>query len=147
MKYEVLPMPRTTLGDGTVADVMHPGVVTCSYATPLATVARMMTLHRIHAVVVYGDGDMDPGDTNRIWGVVSDLDIVAAAVGEGAFSDKNAGAAAREPIVFVAADDPLERAAQLMTDHRTSHLLVVGNELAIPVGVISSLDLAGVLAK
>jgi CBS-domain-containing membrane protein len=73
MKHEVLPMPRATLRGGTVADVMHPGVVTCSYATPLATVARMMTLHRIHAVVVYGDGDMDPGDTNRIWGVVSDL--------------------------------------------------------------------------
>jgi ABC-type multidrug transport system ATPase subunit/CBS domain-containing protein len=147
MKHEVLPVPRATLGGGTVADVMHPGVVTCSYATPLATVARMMTLHRIHAVVVYRDGDMDPGDTNRFWGVVSDLDVVSAAVAEGEFSGKSAGAAAHEPIVFVAADDPLERAAQLMTDHRISHLLVVGNELAIPVGVISSLDLAGVLAQ
>jgi CBS domain-containing protein len=41
----------------------------------------------------------------------------------------------------------LERAARLMTDHRISHLLVVRDELAIPVGVISSLDLAGVLAQ
>src|SRR5690349_11632178 len=54
MKPELLPAPRATLAGGTVADAMHPGVVTCSYATPLATVARMPAVHRID---VGGDED------------------------------------------------------------------------------------------
>jgi CBS domain-containing protein len=146
MKPDLLPAAHATLADGTVADAMHPGVVTCSYATPLATVARMMAHHRIHAVVVYGDSDVDPGDTTRFWGVVSDLDLVSAAIDGDGFADRAAGEAAGEPVVFVAAHDPLARAARLMAEHRVSHLLVVDDELVVPLGVISSLDLAGVLA-
>ena len=40
----------------------------------------------------------------------------------------------------------LERAARLMADHRVSHLLVIGRECEVLVGVLSTLDLAGVLA-
>jgi drug/metabolite transporter (DMT)-like permease len=52
---------------------MNPGVLTCAPATTLRDVARMMSMHRIHAVVVLGN---DSG--LRPWGVVSDLDLVGA---------------------------------------------------------------------
>ena len=68
----------------TVADVMHRGVVTCSPTTSLVTVAREMAAHRIHCVVVRTQ------DTDALWGVVSDLDLVAAAAL--GFTDGDAGA-------------------------------------------------------
>ena len=39
----------------TVAYAMHPGVVTCPVETPLPTVARMMAMYRIHAVIVFSE--------------------------------------------------------------------------------------------
>jgi CBS domain-containing protein len=48
--------------------------------------------------------------------------------------------------VSVAADDSLERAAQLMAEHEVSHLVVIQPHSGPPVGVLSALDLAGVLA-
>ena len=36
----------------TVADAMHRGIVTCDVDAPLGAVARMMSAHRIHCVVV-----------------------------------------------------------------------------------------------
>ena len=69
----------TSLESTTVADVMHRGVVTCSPTTSLVTVARKMAAHRIHCVVVREN------DTDAVWGVVSALDLVAAAaLGAGA---------------------------------------------------------------
>lgn len=41
--------------------------------------------------------------------------------------------------------EPLERAAQLMVKHRLAHLLVMGPG-EMPIGVISTLDVAGAIA-
>lgn len=142
-----LPLARVTLGNGTVADAMHPGVLSCSVRTPLSRVARMMVLYRIHAVVVYSEEDADPGDTTRFWGVVADLDIAAAAAAGEDFETVTAGQAARTPVVHVTPNDSLVRAAELMTMHKAAHLLVVTPEFEAPVGVISALDLAGVVAS
>lgn len=60
------------LDHAVVADVMHPGVVSCPPETDLVTVARMMASHHIHAVVVSGE--------QLEWGLISDLDLVAAAL-------------------------------------------------------------------
>jgi CBS domain-containing protein len=141
-----IPRRRTALGSRRVADAMHPGVLTCSFETPLPRVAEMMAQHRIHAVVVYLDGDEDPGDTTRFWGVVSDLDLVGAAVTE-RFPRTTAGSAAITPVVLVAVDEPLERAAQLMIENGLSHLIVVEAQSEVPLGVISTLDLARALAE
>lgn len=42
-------------------------------------------------------------------------------------------------------DEPLERAAQLMVEHQLTHLLVTG-PAGMPVGVLSTLDVAGAIA-
>jgi CBS domain-containing protein len=121
----------------TVADVMHRGIVTCSPTTSLLTVAREMAAHRIHCVVVRTESADGP------WSVVSDLDLVAAAALGAA--DAVAGAAAATPAVMVRTEDGLRRAMQLMAEHQVTHLVVV-DQHGRPKGVISTLDVADVLA-
>jgi CBS domain-containing protein len=125
------------LTTGTVGDAMTPGILTCLPVTPLRVVARMMAGHRVHAIVVFGND-------NRLlpWGVVSDLDLVGA-IGTHAI----AGAVAGSPVVTVTPDDSLLCAAQLMREHSTAHLIVIADEASpLPIGILSSLDLARALA-
>jgi len=53
--------------------------------------------------------------------------------------------AANEPLA-VSADERLHRAAQLMTEHGVSHLIVLDAAGGFPVGVLSTLDVASVYA-
>ena len=132
-------MPRYE--NATVADVMRHGVITCSPDTPLRTIARMMSSYHVHAVVVTeddGEGGRSP------WGVVSDADVLGAAH-EGC-EELTAGQISRTPAVLVAPADSLAHAAELMRAHRTGHLIVIVPGDSRPVGVVSTLDLAGALA-
>jgi CBS domain-containing protein len=124
-----------------VADAMHAGVISCHREAPLSAVARLMADERVHCVVVRGDEDA--GDAPP-WGVVSDLDLVAAATAR-ALDEQTAGGSAATPVVSVAPEETLERAAQLMTEHASAHLLVVDQTTMRPVGVISTLDVARAL--
>lgn len=137
-------LETTTLADKRVADAMHTGVVTCPLTTPLRQVARMMATHRIHCVVVYeADGGL-PG-TDTLWGVVSDLDLVDAAAAADV-DERTAGEAVASPLVMIPPDETLERAAQLMREYGTAHLIVVDPETVQPVGVLSTLDIAALVA-
>ena len=127
-----------------VIDVMHPGVVTCPTETPLTAVARMMTGHRIHAVVVFNE-QTDDGAGTELWGVVSDLDLIKSA-SAGEIEARTAGETAVTPVVTVDQFDTLAHAAQLMSEHEIAHLVVVGASARRPVGVLSTLDLARALA-
>jgi CBS domain-containing protein len=129
----------------TVEDAMHPGVVTCPVETPLPTVARMMATYRIHAVIVFAE-DSDDVSGAGLWGVVSDLDLVKAA-NAGDIDDRTAGGTAVTPVVLVERTDPLARAAQLMSEHEITHLVVVEPEITRPIGVLSTLDVARALAE
>ena len=124
------------LSTGTVGEAMSPGVLTCLPVTPLRVVARMMATHRVHSIVVFGaDDDVRP------WGVISDLDLVAA-IGSAA----NAGGIAASPVVTVTPEETLTHAARLMAEHSTSHLLVVASDTKLPIGVLSTLDIARAVA-
>ena len=46
----------------------------------------------------------------------------------------------------VRAEERLARAAQLMTEHEVAHLVVVHPDDGHPIGILSTLDVAGVLA-
>ena len=79
----------------------------------------------------------EPGDQN--WRLVSHMDVVAAiATGE----DVPAHEVAATEANTISAGDPLERAAQMMTEHAVSHLVVVDPSGGYPVGIISTLDVA-----
>jgi len=125
--------------DLSVADAMHRGVVTCNPDATLSTVARLLAAHRIHAVVVTPIRDADD------WRIVSDLDV-AAAFGDGSLLHTTAGATATAPTPLVGPDETLRRAAQLMRDYDTHHLIVVRRGTSRPAGVLSALDIADVVA-
>lgn len=125
-----------------VHDAMRVGIFTCPPETPLTDVARMMAKYHVHCVVVTArDAE---GESEQPWGVVSDLDLVRA--GGTDAMDRTAGGAAATELVTVTADDTLVHAAELMADHKISHLVVVEARGGRPVGVLSTLDIAGVIA-
>ena len=125
-------------------DAMHPGKISCPPETPMRTVARMMASYRVHAIVVHahGEGDLPGGDG---WGVVTDVDLVRAALDDNV-DVVTAGQVAATPALTVPSVDPLERAMQLMTDHEVTHVIVVERHSGRPIGVLSTLDVAHALA-
>ena len=128
-----------------VGEAMHPGVLTCPPETPLRDVARMMARYRVHAVVVYSDVDESEA-LPFVWGVVSDADLVAAAA-VGDVRLRTAGGSAKSPPVIIGQDDTMRHAAELMTEHHATHLLVISPERHRPLGIVSTLDVARELAR
>ena len=96
-----------------------------------------MSPNRVHAVAV-----TDQGQTGPV-GIVSDLDVVAA-VATG--TDPSALQVAAAQPLAVSADESLARAAQLMTEHALTHLVVLDATGGYPVGVLSALDIAAAYA-
>lgn len=121
-----------------VADAMHEGVLACPPETPLRAVARMMAHHRVHSLVVLGDPLRYQDE--RLWGIVSDLDLVRALGPE--MAGRTAGDIASTPLVTTGPDEPLAGAAELMAKTGAAHLVVVDPALDQPVGVLSTLDVA-----
>ena len=134
---DIEPGTPSDFEHATVADAMHSGVITCPRDAPLREVARMMAVHRVHCVVVFDERDEpEPGS---LWGIVSDL---AAGLSDGVLDERAAGEIAASPVVTVAASETLSRAAQLMAENSSAHLVAVDAETGLPVGVLSTLDLA-----
>jgi CBS domain-containing protein len=130
--------------DARVSDAMRHGVISCPPETPLVDVARMMASQHVHAVVVtrFANGqEAETGDS--AWGIVSDRTLLSA--GEGA-ADMQAGAAATTDFARVIPDDRLEDAARQMMRHHGTHAVVVDPQTHRPTGMLSSLDVAGVIA-
>jgi CBS domain-containing protein len=126
-----------------VSDFMRAGVLSCSPDTPLQTVARMMATHHVHCIAVTPSDQ--PGDPpGPPWGIVSDLDLAEAAAESESLT---AGEVCATEVVTVEPSERLERAAELMAEHETAHLVVVDPSLRIPIGVISTLDVAGAIAR
>jgi CBS domain-containing protein len=125
-------MPR--FERASVRDAMRHGLISCEAETPVRAVARMMAGYHVHAVVVALDSDA--------WGVVAAADLLHIVD-----SDRealNAGEIAATEYVTVDAETALPDAAQLMREHEVTHLIVVSD--GRPVGVLSTLDIAGALA-
>ena len=127
-----------------VSDVMTEGLISCAPSTPLRSVARLMATHRVHSVYVF-DYSPEDDDATELWGLVSDLDLVAAAWAD--VDDQTAGESAVTPLVYVSSGDDLRHAAQLMAESGVSHLAVVDPLTRRPVGVVSTLDIARAIAS
>lgn len=119
-----------------VRECMHAGIVSCSPDTPLEEVARMMGDYRVHAIAV---AELSHGRPWGAWRIVSDMDVMAAVATR---QQPTAGQVAAGAAVTVSADEGLDRAAQLMSEHHVAHLVVVDPEVHYPVGIISTLDVA-----
>jgi CBS domain-containing protein len=124
----------------TVGDAMHVGIVTCPPDAPLTMVARTMATHHVHCIAVLGVHASN--GEHLVSGTISDLDLARAAWnGE----DPDAGTLAATPAVTVDASAPLADAVGLMFECGVAHLVVTHGD-ARPVGVLSTLDIAGIVA-
>jgi CBS domain-containing protein len=117
-----------------VADVMHRGLIAYPATAPLTDVAAALVERRAHTVMVAAESG---------WAFVSDMDLVAGALrGEPA---PTAGEMASVGLAMVRFDATLELAASLVAESRAGHVVAVDGE-GFPVGVVSTLDLVGVIA-
>lgn len=141
--------PRPTaqvdrMGTTTVAELMHPGIVSCSQAATAAEVARIMAACKVHCVAVMGlsqDERRDP----LIWGIVSDLDLVGAlATPDGG---RTAADLAHQPVITARSTMSVRQGAQAMATYHVQHLVVVEPDRLMPVGVLSTLDVARYMAE
>jgi CBS domain-containing protein len=128
---------RPAFRNASVADVMTPGIITCAPDTPLRTVAELMAARSVHAVAVGGIAA-----DHLVWGVIDSLDLVRALRDPGGHGV--AESISRQPAYPIELDAPLSEAARLMDEQNVAHLVVVGGDR--PVGVISTLDIAGAAA-
>lgn len=123
----------TDLSRRRVRDAMHDGVLVCSSDTSLRAVAAMMAERRVHAIAVN-----DAQDGSQPWGIVTALDVAAAA---GLGLEATARDAVLTDVVTIASDERLDAAARAMDKHDRAHLLVVDPSSRRPVGMLSALDI------
>ena len=116
---------------------MHHGVMTCGADDSVRHVAGIMSYYRVHSVVV------STRNGGRPLGIVSDLDVTAAAA-KG--MDCTALEAATTEPVGISSDDSVQRVAQLMSERGVSHLVVLDRAGGYPLGILSTLDIAGLYA-
>ena len=138
----------------TVADAMHPGILSCEPDAPLTEVARMMSTHHVHCIVIvggsaapgggaFGAGADAPSDEPSVWGLVSDLDLLRAGMRPDA--PDTAAELAGKPVVKIETTAALRDAVELMLTQGVSHVVAVNPTSGRPVGILSTLDIAGVL--
>lgn len=131
-----------SLEHATVSDAMHPGILACEPDASLTEVAQLMATHHVHCVAVVGVSREEP--QCGVWSVISDLDLVRAGIDDGRTA--SARSIAGQPLVAVEPSAPLRETGGLMLDHGVSHLVVVEPGSRRPIGIISTADIAGVLA-
>lgn len=131
-----------SLEHATVSDAMHPGILSCEPDASAADVAQLMATHHVHCVAVVGISHEKP--ECFVWGIISDLDLLAAGIrGE---QEPTARDLAGQPVITVGPSTPLRDAGEAMLTYNVSHLVVTDPEAGRPMGILSTLDIAGVLA-
>ena len=133
------PASELPLETFTVLNALQLALVECPADADVRSLASAMADHSVHSVVVRGI------PRPRTWGIVSDLDLMAAIRPE--LAGATAGQLAASDPVVVAAGETLGRAAQLMAEHQTAHLIVVDPVTDEPVGILSTLDIARFMAS
>lgn len=117
-----------------VSDAMSKAIVTVSRQAGLREMGRLMASHHIHSLVISLD---DPAR----WALVSDVDIAQSAIRR---PDATADDLA-VPATGISSEATLSRAIEVMRDEGTSHLIVTDTENGQPIGMISALDVAGLV--
>ena len=122
-----------------VADAMRHGILSCSADASLRDAARTMSLHHVHTIVV-----SDPAD-GSLWGILSDGALLDALL-DGDGHERTLREVADREMNTISADAPLTAAVEVMRDRGVDHLVVCNAESATPTGMLSTLDVAGILA-
>lgn len=117
-----------------VSDVMSASPVTLSAKSTVEEAAEAMRDSDIGDIVVVDDGE-------RLFGIVTDRDIVVRAIAEGEDpAETTLAEICSGELVTIAPDEALDEAIRLMREHAVRRLIVVKDDK--PVGVLSLGDLA-----
>jgi CBS domain-containing protein len=127
-----------------VRDAMASPIRTCAPSLPLAAAVELIAGERVHSLAVVEPAAAEGGE-GRLVGIVTDLDLLAAAI-EGASEGLTVGDVAADPALTIGADEPLPEAATLMLERGARHVVVVDPATAQPVGIVSTLDLLRAIA-
>jgi CBS domain-containing protein len=122
-----------------VSDAMRHGILSCRSDASMRDAARTMALHHVHTIIV-----SDPRGEAPL-GSISDTELVDVLLDKHA-EDRPLAEIAQRELLTISADESLIAAARLMRQHHTAHLIVRDPSTQRPVGMLSTLDLAGVLA-
>ena len=126
-----------------VADAMRPRILACHPGDALRDIARLMATEHVHAVVVLRDQVEASGSVaEKAWAMVTDLELLRHA---DRVDDLPAGDAATIDLVTARPDERLADAAERMIERGVTHAVVVAPADARPVGMLSTLDIAGIV--
>ncbi|MDA0164994.1 CBS domain-containing protein [Solirubrobacter ginsenosidimutans] len=117
-----------------VSDAMNTGIVACPGDAGLREMGRLMSSHHIHCLVT------SLSDPTR-WALVSDVDVAQSALGRPEATAADLAVRA----TGIPDETTLIRALEVMRDQRTSHLIVTDTETGQPTGMVSALDIAGIV--
>ncbi|WP_456418636.1 CBS domain-containing protein [Methanocaldococcus infernus] len=118
-----------------VRDVMTKGVVEVPLDTKLEEIVKIMDKYNISSVVV--------SDGEQFWGIVTDTDILKNYHN----LDKTAEEVMTSKVILVTPEAPLEKAIDLMVEHKIHHLYVKSSCEDRIIGVISSRDIIKLFSK
>jgi CBS domain-containing protein len=127
-----------------VADAMHRGVVSCGRGSTASEIAQQMVSAGVHCVAVLSPSP-EPDHPPLIWGIVTDLNLLRAlAEGDpGASAETLAGG----QVIRVRPTQTLSEAADVMVRSGAHHLVVIDPDDRQPIGVLSTTDIASLLAS
>lgn len=123
-----------------VGDAMRHGVLSCPPDSSLRAAARTMTLHHIHTVVL-----SDPADGSLV-GIVSDSALLAALLDPADRRGTLGEIAGTNDLVTLSSDQSLKEAVREMGGRGVDHAVVRDAHSGRPTGMLSTLDVLGVLA-
>ncbi len=126
------PIPRYRRTPMLVRDGMNPIVVTVGPSHTLREAARRMTRGGVGAAVVFDPDLPAPG-------IITERDILIVAGEDGDLDTELVRDHLTSNLVYAAAEWPLERAAEAMTDGRFRHVIVIDG--ADVTGILSMRDI------
>ena len=126
--------PSTLSLESPVEKIMHHGLLTVSGEASIAAAALEMSRGQVHCLLV---PLLDDGG----WGIFSERDLMEA-VAEGDLS-MTVGRMAATEVPTIEPERTVREAAQLMSAHQCTHLVVTVHGTAS--GVVSALDVARAL--
>ncbi len=132
---DTLPAKRDTVGD-----VMSDAMLVCRDKTPLVAVAKAMTSAGWRSVLVVDK-------TGKPLGVVSGLDMLAACEEDNC--DEITVTDVMHPALTITMEATLQEAASKMIENHHHRLVVIDPDEpdAMPLGIISSFDIVGEMAR
>jgi len=128
-------LPR--LEHALVADAMRHGIFSCPADASLRSAARTMSTQHVHMILA-----TDPRDGSPI-GTLSDGQLLEALLEH---AEASLGDVVQPGLDTISSAQPLIAAAEQMRASKRTHLLVRDAHSGKAVGVLSTLDVAGVLA-